>query len=111
MFFIRERNQNNYSHYYDITLWLTGKPLGLFRFPAKLFLFMKFRDKIRKKICGYVYNQISNNPHFGLNIKKLHDYSPETWRYKIGSYRSIYEIDETPKIIYIISLDERKDTC
>ena len=67
------------------------------------------RDKLSVKIKTYVYVQISENPYFGLNIKKLKDYTPETWRYRLGNYRMFYEIDDSEKIIFITALDLRKD--
>jgi len=69
------------------------------------------RDKlfIEKKLIQFVYPQLREEPHFGNNIKKLVDYSPETWRYRIGKYRLFYVIDENEKIVYIISIDLRKD--
>lgn len=69
------------------------------------------RDKlfIEKKLIQFVYPQLKEEPHFGNNIKKLVDYTPETWRYRIGKYRLFYVIDEIEKIVYIISIDLRKD--
>ena len=69
------------------------------------------RDKsfIEKKLTQYIYPQLKEEPHYGNNIKKLVDYNPETWRYRIGKYRLFYVIDETDKIVYIISIDLRKD--
>ena len=67
-------------------------------------------DKIRKKLLNFVYPQLRENPHFGKNIKKLKDYQPETWRYRIGGYRFFYEIDDGEKIIYMIAADDRKDS-
>jgi len=69
------------------------------------------RDKIfiEKKLIQVVYPQLKEEPHFGNNIKKLVNYTPETWRYRIGKYRLFYVIDENEKIVYIISIDLRKD--
>lgn len=69
------------------------------------------RDKlfIEKKLGQYVYPQLKEEPHFGNNIKKLVNYDPETWRYRIGKYRLFYIIDEEDKILYVISIDLRKD--
>jgi len=69
------------------------------------------RDKIfiEKKLIQVVYPQLKEEPHFGNNIKKLVNYTPETWRYRIGKYRLFYVIDENGKIVYIISIDLRKD--
>jgi len=69
------------------------------------------RDKsfIEKKLRSYIYPQLKEEPHFGNNIKKLVNYEPETWRYRIGKYRLFYVIDKEEKVIYIISIDLRKD--
>lgn len=64
---------------------------------------------IRSKLQDYIYPQLKNEPHFGNNIKKLVSYKPETWRYRIGKYRIFYILDEAEKIIYILSIDLRKD--
>ena len=64
---------------------------------------------ITNKIRAYTYKQLIDNPYYGINIKKLKDYKLETWRYRIGNYRLFYEIDDAAKIIFIISLDSRKD--
>ena len=64
---------------------------------------------IEKKLHQYVYPQLRDEPHWGNNIKKLIDYNPETWRYRIGRYRLFYAIDEIEKIVYILSIDFRKD--
>jgi len=65
------------------------------------------REQIKKKLDYYVYPQLKQNPYFGKNIKKLVNYKPETWRYRIGSYRFFYEISDTKKIVFMISADSR----
>ena len=69
------------------------------------------RDKsfIKKKLLQYIYPQLKEEPHYGNNIKKLVNYDPETWRYRIGKYRLFYFIDEEEKVVYVISIDLRKD--
>ncbi len=67
------------------------------------------KAKLYRKIQEYVYKQISENPYFGNNIKKLKDFSPETWRYRIGSYRLFYEIEDKNKIVSITAFAKRKD--
>lgn len=53
--------------------------------------FKKFSKKdqelITKKMKEYVIPQIQSEPYFGVNIKKLKNYNPPTWRYRIGNYR------------------------
>lgn len=63
--------------------------------------------KIQKKIAEYVYPQLRAEPHFGLNIKKLKERKPDTWRYRIGNYRMFYMIDEEEKTVIIASFDIR----
>ncbi len=69
------------------------------------------RDKlfIEKKLLQHIYPQLREEPHYGNNIKKLIDYKPETWRYRIGKYRLFYVIEESEKTIYVLSIDLRKD--
>jgi mRNA interferase RelE/StbE len=64
---------------------------------------------IKKKLTSYVYPQIKVEPFFGKNIKKLKEYVPETWRYRIGRFRIFYTLDQEEKIIYMLTIDHRKD--
>ena len=64
-------------------------------------------QRIRAKLVQYVYPQLRDEPHFGLNIKRLRNWEPVTWRYRIGSWRFFYEIDEQDKIIYMTVANHR----
>ena len=82
-------------------------------FEANTFL-KKFRKldknnqkKLRSKLDNYVYPQLRNEPHFGNNIKKLTDFNPDTWRYRIGDYRVFYGIDDKKVFVNIVSIDNR----
>ncbi len=63
--------------------------------------------KIYDKIRNHIYPQLKNNPFYGNNIKKLVNYDPPTWRYRIGDYRLFYEIDQKEKTVYIITIEIR----
>ena len=41
------------------------------------------------------------------NIKKLKDFKPETWRYRIGSWRFFYEINEQERIVFMLAASHR----
>jgi len=69
----------------------------------------KDKSFIQKKLSTYVYPQIKQSPWFGNNIKKLKGYDPETWRYRIGKFRLFYIIDDANHIIYMLTVDHRKD--
>lgn len=64
---------------------------------------------LRKKLDSFVYPQIKTEPFWGNNIKKLQGYTPNTWRYRIGKFRLFYIIDQEEKVIYILTIDDRKD--
>ena len=66
------------------------------------------KERIKAKLTVYVYPQLRQNPYFGKNIKKLLNYRPDTWRYRIGNYRFFYEIDGQKKIVFMIAADNRQ---
>ena len=65
------------------------------------------QSKITDKLREYVYPQLCQHPHYGANIKKLKDFSPETWRYRIGAWRFFYEIDEEENITFMVAASHR----
>ena len=66
-------------------------------------------DFVQKKLSEYIYPQITVEPFMGRNIRKLPDYDPPIWRYRIGKFRVFYFIDSKERIVYILSVDLRKD--
>ncbi len=85
-------------------IFLTNEYLNTFdKFSKNERLFLE------RKIKEYVAPQLKIEPHYGINIKKLRNYSPETWRYRIGKFRLFYLIDENSKIVSLITIDYRKD--
>ncbi|TFH13163.1 MAG: type II toxin-antitoxin system RelE/ParE family toxin [Lentisphaerales bacterium] len=64
---------------------------------------------LRKKLASFVYPQIKAEPFWGNNIKKLRGYTPDTWRYRIGKFRAFYAVDPVARIIFMLTVDDRKD--
>jgi mRNA interferase RelE/StbE len=64
---------------------------------------------IEKKLSGYVYPQLKTAPYYGPNIKKLKGYDPDTWRYRIGNYRIFYIVNEQEHVVFLLTIDDRKD--
>ncbi len=64
---------------------------------------------LRRKLDSFVYPQLKTEPFWGNNIKKLQGYTPETWRYRIGKFRVFYIVDQDDQILYILTVDDRKD--
>jgi mRNA interferase RelE/StbE len=63
--------------------------------------------RIKEKLREHVYFQLRLEPHFGPNIKKLKNWDPPTWRYRIGAWRFFYEINEKEKIVFMTAADHR----
>jgi mRNA interferase RelE/StbE len=63
--------------------------------------------RVLEKLREVVYPQLRARPQFGANIRKLRNYAPSTWRYRIGSWRFFYEIDEEEKIIFMTTAAHR----
>ncbi|MBI4126788.1 MAG: type II toxin-antitoxin system RelE/ParE family toxin [Deltaproteobacteria bacterium] len=64
-----------------------------------------FEEKLRT----YVYPQLSREPHWGPNIKRLKGWDPPTWRYRIGEWRFFYIISEDTKTVSMIAAAHRKE--
>ena len=62
-----------------------------------------------KKLAAYVYPQLRQGPYFGPNIRKLQGFTPDTRRYRIGPYRLFYSVDEDARIVFLLTVDDRKD--
>jgi mRNA interferase RelE/StbE len=63
--------------------------------------------QIVEKLTAVVYPQLRTHPHFGPHIRKLKNYEPQTWRYRIGSWRFFYEIDDGKRIVFMIAASHR----
>lgn len=67
------------------------------------------KARIKEKLLSNVYPQLREQPFYGKNIKKLVNFNPDTWRYRIGDYRFFYYIDEPRKIVFMLTADNRSD--
>lgn len=64
---------------------------------------------LREKLDTSVYPQLKQQPFFGNNIKKLRGYTPDTWRYRIRSFRLFYTVDTDEGLVYILTIGDRKN--
>ena len=58
---------------------------------------------VRAKLERLVYPELRKHPHFGPHIRKLRDWNPPTWRYRIGAWRFFYEIDEAERVVLLVA--------
>ena len=63
--------------------------------------------KIRSRLEEHVYPQLRREPHHGPQIKKLKNWDPPAFRYRVGAWRFFYEIDEKEKIVFLTVADHR----
>ena len=70
--------------------------------------FSKLDSFIAKKIKRWIDNNLVDceNPYF--NGKQLRENLSKYWRYRIGNYRILTEIDDLKIIIFIIKICHRK---
>ena len=66
------------------------------------------RVRLEAKLREYVYPVLRRNPYLGPNIKRLKNWEPPTWRYRVGEWRFFYEIDDLEKIVFMVTADHRK---
>jgi mRNA interferase RelE/StbE len=52
-------------------------------------------------------SKIREHPHVGPHIRRLRGFEPPTWRFRIGSWRFFYEIDEKEKIVLLLAASHR----
>ena len=65
--------------------------------------------RLEAKLRDYVYPILRQTPHSGSNIKRLKNWDPPTWRYRVGDWRFFYEIDEKQRIVFMTAADHRKE--
>jgi mRNA interferase RelE/StbE len=66
------------------------------------------QKRIEAKLLEYVYPTLRQNPYFAPNIKRLKNWEPSTWRYRVGEWRFFYEVDDEKRIVFMVAADHRK---
>jgi mRNA interferase RelE/StbE len=64
-------------------------------------------EGVVEKLRRAVYPRLREHPHFGQHIRKLKGYAPETWRYRIGSWRFFYEMDDDERVVLMVAASHR----
>lgn len=66
------------------------------------------QKRLEGKLRNFVYPILRHNPHFGPNIRRLKNWEPPAWRYRVGNWRFCYEIEEKQAVVSVIAADHRK---
>lgn len=71
--------------------------------------YYKRQDKDTRRRLNKCIDNLSNQPVFGTHIKRLHGELEGKYRYEIGGFRIVYEVDIKKKIVEIKSIRGRGD--
>jgi len=66
------------------------------------------QKRLEAKLRDYVYPILRQTPHSGSNIKRLKNWDPPTWRYRVGDWHFFYEIEERQRTVFMTAADHRK---
>ena len=69
----------------------------------------KNQETFKRKLHEYIYPQLSRQPYFGKNIKKLKGVLHSFWRYRSGDIRLFYQIDSCGNVVLMTAAMFRKD--
>ncbi len=69
----------------------------------------KMDPQLYAKLKNIAYPQLKSNPYFGANIKKLKGEFEGYYRYRLGSYRLFYLIENEKIIVIIVDLKHRQN--
>ncbi len=58
-----------------------------------------------------IWTAVRSHPPFGTIVRKLRNYSPQAWRYRIGAWRFFYEIGEEERIVCCDLAQRRISSC
>lgn len=72
-------------------------------------LFYRESETVLTGKLNAAFDNISTQPFFGNNIKKLRGALSGLYRYRIGDYRIVYSVESKIRIISIVWIGKRKD--
>lgn len=73
--------------------------------PKALKFYNKCSDDLAEKL-NHCFEELENNPFTGRNRKALKS-KDKLYRYRLGSYRVIYEVDKTLKKVGVLLISPR----
>lgn len=66
-------------------------------------------DRVLAKKIIRCFGQLEQNPRLHPNIKALKGNLANSYRYRIGDYRVVYEVNEQIRQVRIITIAHRRD--
>lgn len=65
------------------------------------------RPEVERRLARVVWPDLRRRPRSGPRVRRLRGSQPETWRYRIGSWRLFYEIEEGERIVFLLAAAHR----
>ena len=72
-------------------------------------LFKKLDSSVQKLVASFIKHNLENTENLRLYGKALKANKKGLWRYRIGSYRLIVDIQDDKLIILILTFGHRRD--
>ncbi len=67
------------------------------------------RARIRGKLTEYVYPCLKRSPRDHPQARRLRNFDPETWRWRLGDWRAFYLINDEERVVSMIAFVLRRD--
>ena len=71
--------------------------------------FFASADKSLAKKLARCFDRLSAEPFSGNNVKALKGELFGCWRYRVGDWRVIYEVNQVTMVVNVITIAHRKD--
>ena len=65
--------------------------------------------RLRDALSRRLYPVLRATPRQAPTAARLRDWEPPTWRFRVGSWRIFYEIDDASGIVFLTAAHHRKD--
>ncbi|MEH1775285.1 type II toxin-antitoxin system RelE family toxin [Nostoc sp.] len=71
-------------------------------------IFATANQALAKKVAR-CFEQLEQNPRFHPNVKPLKGYFAGYYRYRIGKYRVIYQVDDATNQVLVTTIAHRRE--
>lgn len=73
------------------------------------FAFLESADQPLQRKLARCFDALSRDPREGNNVKRLTGSQQGLWRYRVGSYRVIYQIQDDHVIVLVTRIAHRSN--
>jgi mRNA interferase RelE/StbE len=66
-------------------------------------------DRSLSKKLARCFERLEDDPFSGNNVKPLKGKWAGCWRYRVGAWRVVYEVDQAARVVNVIAIAKRSD--